>query len=92
MRALLAGGSDLLLVETIFDSLNAKAALLDPVDPVQAAEIVSGVSGRRVERGYWGKFRIGARIIFRGSHEISGRDRVVGLRRWLGCGSRRGGG
>src|SRR5258708_6244918 len=27
-RALLAGGSDLLLVETIFDSLNAKAALL----------------------------------------------------------------
>src|SRR4051795_9916015 len=28
VRALLAGGSDLLLVETIFDSLNAKAALL----------------------------------------------------------------
>jgi len=28
IRALIAGGSDLLLVETIFDSLNAKAALL----------------------------------------------------------------
>ena len=28
MRALIAGGSDLLLVETIFDSLNAKAALV----------------------------------------------------------------
>lgn len=28
VRALLAGGSDLLLVETIFDSLNAKAALV----------------------------------------------------------------
>ncbi len=28
IRALLAGGSDLLLVETIFDSLNAKAALV----------------------------------------------------------------
>ena len=28
VRALIAGGSDLLLVETIFDSLNAKAALV----------------------------------------------------------------
>ena len=28
MRALIAGGADLLLVETIFDSLNAKAALV----------------------------------------------------------------
>jgi 5-methyltetrahydrofolate--homocysteine methyltransferase len=28
IRALIAGGSDLLLVETIFDSLNAKAALV----------------------------------------------------------------
>ena len=28
VRALMAGGSDLLLVETIFDSLNAKAALV----------------------------------------------------------------
>ncbi len=28
MRALIAGGSDVLLVETIFDSLNAKAALV----------------------------------------------------------------
>ena len=27
-RALIAGGADLLLVETIFDSLNAKAALV----------------------------------------------------------------
>src|SRR6202011_3925375 len=29
VRALIAGGADLLLVETIFDSLNAKAALVD---------------------------------------------------------------
>ena len=28
IRALIAGGSDILLVETIFDSLNAKAALV----------------------------------------------------------------
>jgi len=28
VRALIAGGVDLLLVETIFDSLNAKAALV----------------------------------------------------------------
>jgi hypothetical protein len=28
IRALIAGGSDVLLVETIFDSLNAKAALV----------------------------------------------------------------
>ena len=28
VRALIAGGADLLLVETIFDSLNAKAALV----------------------------------------------------------------
>ncbi len=28
VRALMAGGADLLLVETIFDSLNAKAALV----------------------------------------------------------------
>ncbi len=28
IRALIAGGSDLMMVETIFDSLNAKAALV----------------------------------------------------------------
>lgn len=37
VRALLAGGADLLLVETIFDSLNAKAALV-AVQEVLAAE------------------------------------------------------
>ena len=54
VRALLAGGADLLLVETIFDSLNAKAALvairevLDEL-PAGAAEVpvmISAAVGR----------------------------------------------
>src|SRR6185503_7463558 len=40
-RALIAGGSDLLLVETIFDSLNAKAALV-------AVQEVFEQTGRRL--------------------------------------------
>src|SRR5246127_73236 len=40
VRALIAGGSDLLLVETIFDSLNAKAALV-AIEEVFSADKVS---------------------------------------------------
>ncbi|GMV21885.1 MAG: methionine synthase [Acidimicrobiia bacterium] len=40
VRALIAGGSDLLLVETIFDSLNAKAALV-AIQEVFAKDAVS---------------------------------------------------
>ncbi|MEO6953811.1 MAG: methionine synthase, partial [Polyangia bacterium] len=36
VRALIAGGSDLLLIETIFDSLNAKAALVAIAEVFQA--------------------------------------------------------
>jgi 5-methyltetrahydrofolate--homocysteine methyltransferase len=53
-RALIAGGVDLLLVETIFDTLNAKAALyaLDllreegPVPPVMISGTITDRSGR----------------------------------------------
>ncbi len=51
VRALIAGGSDLLLVETIFDSLNAKAALV-AIDEVFAKDgkrlpvMVSAAVGR----------------------------------------------
>ncbi len=54
VRALIAGGSDMLLVETIFDSLNAKAALVAiqevfDEDHVQAAghDLGGGRPGRR---------------------------------------------
>jgi len=50
-RALIAGGSDLLLVETIFDSLNAKAALVAirevfDEDGVQLPVMISAAVGR----------------------------------------------
>jgi 5-methyltetrahydrofolate--homocysteine methyltransferase len=43
VRALIAGGSDLLLVETIFDSLNAKAALV----AIREVYDEDGLSGER---------------------------------------------
>ncbi len=51
VRALIAGGSDLLLVETIFDSLNAKAALVAirevfDQDRVQLPIMISAAVGR----------------------------------------------
>ncbi len=51
MRALIAGGSDLLLVETIFDSLNAKAALVAiqdvfAADGVRLPIMISAAVGR----------------------------------------------
>ncbi|SFS13133.1 methionine synthase (B12-dependent) [Granulicella pectinivorans] len=51
VRALIAGGSDLLLVETIFDSLNAKAALVAirevfDADKVQLPIMISAAVGR----------------------------------------------
>lgn len=51
VRALIAGGSDLLLVETIFDSLNAKAALVAirevfDVDAVELPIMISAAVGR----------------------------------------------
>src|SRR5467141_443864 len=51
VRALLAGGSDLLLVETIFDSLNAKAALVAirevfDQDGKEAPVMISAAVGR----------------------------------------------
>src|SRR6201994_2093062 len=50
-RALIAGGSDLLLVETIFDSLNAKAALVAirevfDEDKVELPVMISAAVGR----------------------------------------------
>ncbi|HWI19498.1 MAG TPA: homocysteine S-methyltransferase family protein, partial [Vicinamibacterales bacterium] len=50
-RALIAGGSDVLLVETIFDSLNAKAALVAiqevfAADGVQLPIMISAAVGR----------------------------------------------
>ena len=44
VRALIAGGSDLLLVETIFDSLNAKAALVAIQEVFDADKIILPVS------------------------------------------------
>lgn len=51
VRALIAGGSDLLLVETIFDSLNAKAALVAirevfDADLVEMPVMISAAVGR----------------------------------------------
>jgi 5-methyltetrahydrofolate--homocysteine methyltransferase len=51
VRALIAGGSDLLLVETIFDSLNAKAALVAirevfEADGVELPVMISAAVGR----------------------------------------------
>ena len=52
MRALIAGGVDLLLVETIFDSLNAKAALVairevfDEDDGKELPVMISAAVGR----------------------------------------------
>ncbi len=51
VRALIAGGSDLLLVETIFDSLNAKAALVAirevfDEDGIQLPVMISAAVGR----------------------------------------------
>jgi 5-methyltetrahydrofolate--homocysteine methyltransferase len=51
VRALIAGGVDLLLVETIFDSLNAKAALVAmrevfDEDGVELAVMISAAVGR----------------------------------------------
>ena len=51
VRALIAGGCDLLLVETIFDSLNAKAALVAiqdvfAADKVQRPIMISAAVGR----------------------------------------------
>jgi 5-methyltetrahydrofolate--homocysteine methyltransferase len=51
IRALIAGGSDLLLVETIFDSLNAKAALVAirevfDEDHVELPVMISAAVGR----------------------------------------------
>ena len=51
IRALIAGGSDLLLVETIFDSLNAKAALVAirevfDQDGVELPVMISAAVGR----------------------------------------------
>jgi len=51
VRALIAGGSDLLLVETIFDSLNAKAALVAirevfDEDKVEFPVMISAAVGR----------------------------------------------
>jgi 5-methyltetrahydrofolate--homocysteine methyltransferase len=51
VRALIAGGSDLLLVETIFDSLNAKAALVAirevfDADNVELPIMISAAVGR----------------------------------------------
>ncbi len=51
VRALIAGGSDLLLVETIFDSLNAKAALVAiqdvfAADGVRLPIMISAAVGR----------------------------------------------
>ncbi len=51
VRALIAGGSDLLLVETIFDSLNAKAALVAirevfDADRVELPIMISAAVGR----------------------------------------------
>ena len=51
VRALIAGGSDLLLVETIFDSLNAKAALVAirevfTEDSVELPVMISAAVGR----------------------------------------------
>ena len=51
IRALIAGGSDLLLVETIFDSLNAKAALVAirevfDADKIELPVMISAAVGR----------------------------------------------
>jgi len=51
IRALIAGGSDLLLVETIFDSLNAKAALVAirevfDEDSIELPVMISAAVGR----------------------------------------------
>ncbi|HWT64825.1 MAG TPA: homocysteine S-methyltransferase family protein, partial [Terracidiphilus sp.] len=51
VRALIAGGSDLLLVETIFDSLNAKAALVAvrevfDADGIEMPVMISAAVGR----------------------------------------------
>ncbi len=51
VRALIAGGSDVLLVETIFDSLNAKAAIVAiqevfVADKVQIPVMISAAVGR----------------------------------------------
>ena len=51
VRALIAGGSDLMLVETIFDSLNAKAALVAirevfDADGVELPVMISAAGGR----------------------------------------------
>jgi 5-methyltetrahydrofolate--homocysteine methyltransferase len=51
IRALIAGGSDLLLVETIFDSLNAKAALVAirdvfDADKIELPIMISAAVGR----------------------------------------------
>ena len=52
IRALIAGGSDVLLVETIFDSLNAKAALVGDSRSVRRGRIkeVSPVDDLRRRR------------------------------------------
>lgn len=55
IRALIAGGTDILMVETIFDSLNAKAALVAirevfDADGVELPVIVSAAVGRGGKR------------------------------------------
>jgi 5-methyltetrahydrofolate--homocysteine methyltransferase len=50
-RGLMAGGADLLLIETVFDALNAKAAIhavreLDPTIPLLISATVTDASGR----------------------------------------------
>jgi 5-methyltetrahydrofolate--homocysteine methyltransferase len=45
-RALIEGGVDVLLVETIFDTLNAKAALF-AIDEIMAEREAAGLAGCR---------------------------------------------
>lgn len=61
MEALLEGGVDALLIETIFDSLNAKAA-------IYAAETAMKKTGARFLLCFLLLFRILQDVLFRGKH------------------------
>jgi 5-methyltetrahydrofolate--homocysteine methyltransferase len=83
VRALIAGGVDLLMVETIFDSLNAKAALVAirevfDEDGKELPVMISAAVGRVLERGEAREAAVsGAQLLTRAGSYVSVPERAV---------------
>ena len=86
MAALLDGGVDMLLIETIFDSLNSKAAIVAAQEAAPRAALVALVHRRRPQRAHPLRPDRGGVVGLRRARAAARRERELLARRDARCG------